>query len=417
MTDDWTPEFEPVTTVDAAGVRPAPERRRPAGRLVTGLVVAGSLVAATVVLVVGGADDSAGPEATIADSTTSVPAVAAPPETLAPVETIPPEWSVVEVDPAPATEITRGSWVEWSIDVPDQLARLGSPTDVVVLTGEGRLHVIALPSGNVRSTSVGDAYSEGRVTVSSDAVAVAQNDELTVLSASSVDAPVAEPTEIPRVAARGDTGEFVVFGGRSTIAEPERQWIIGSDGSVDDVTDGVFSDFASWELRFLASGELVANGPDGVVAVDANGSSRPIGPGELVGSGARHVAVRRCDPECAYRVVDAATSTAAPAPLGELDAYRYWDTSVRVSPDGRFVQYADWRRYDPSWRLIDLDTGAGADLGPLDATRIADSWAPDSSGVFLIDGDHLVFHPVDGPAVAIVGLGATRSVATRPATE
>jgi hypothetical protein len=208
-----------------------------------------------------------------------------------------------------------------------------------------------------------------------------------------------------------------VSGGRRSITEPERLWIVGSDGSVDDVTGGVFSEFDSWEPRFLASGELVANGPDGVVAVDPDGTSRSIGAGELLGTGARHVALRRCEPECSYHVVDAATTTASPVPLGELDAYRYWDTSVRISPDGRFVQYADWRRRDPSWRLIDLATGAAGDLGPLEATRIADAWAPDSSGVFLIDGDRLVFRSVDGPVAAIVGLGAIRSVATRPAAD
>jgi len=419
--DDWVPEFEPVATVEAG----SPGDGHPTGRAHrlstrSGLAVAVSVVAAAAVaLVVGSDDNTATPDATVADAPATAPDVLAPPVTLAPVETISPEWSVVElgVDSAAVPDVAPASWVEWSIDVPDALAGLGRPTDVVVLTAEGRLHLIELPSGDVRSTFVAGTASEGRVAVSGDAVAVARFDGLVVLTTETVDAPVIEPAEVPRVAGRGDSGEFVVFGGRSSISGPERQWIIDSDGSVDDVTDGVFSEFASWELRFLASGELVADGPDGVVAVDADGTARPLGPGQLVGAGPRHVAVRRCEPGCSHHVIDAATATAEPAPIEELDAYRYWDTSVRISPDGRFVQYADWRRHDPSWRLIDLDSGAAADLGPLDATRVADAWASDSSGVFLIDGDRLVFHSVDGSVAAIVGLGEIRSVATRPAAD
>lgn len=419
MTDDWAPEFEPVATVEAGPPSEGhPRARRPSGRSIAGITVAVSVVAAAAVALAVGSDDGvATPDATIADAPASD--VVAPPVTLAPVETIPPEWSVVElgVDSAAVPEISGPSWVEWSIDVPDEMAALGRPTDVVVLTADGRLHVIELPSGDVRSTVVADSASEGRVAVSGAGVAVAQFDGLVLLTADSREAPLIEPAEVPRVTGRGDTAEFVVFGGRSSITEPERLWIVGSDGSVDDVTGGVFSEFAPWEQRFLASGELVANGPDGVVAVDPDGTSRSIGAGELLGAGPRHVALRRCEPECSYHVVDAATATAAPVRLEELDAYRFWDTSVRISPDGRFVQYADWRRRDPSWRLIDLGTGAAGDLGPLEATRIADAWTADSSGVFLIDGDRLVFHSVDGPVAAIVGLGALRSVATRPAAD
>ena len=423
MTDDWVPEFEPVATVDtgsASGGRPAGRTRRLSGRSITAIAVTVFVVAAAAVArAIGGDGGVATPDATIADVPASGPDVVAPPVTLAPVETIPPEWSVVQlgVDSVAAPEVTGGAWVEWSIDLPDEMAVIGRPTDVVVLTADGRLHVIELPSGDVRSTFVAGNASEGRVAVSGDAVAVSRFDGLVVLTTDSIEAPAIEPAEVPRVTGRGDSGEFLVSGGRSSITEPERLWVVGSAGSVDDVTGGLFSEFASWEPRFLASGELVANGPDGVVAVDPDGTSRSIGAGELLGTGPRHVALRRCEPECSYHVVDAATTTASPVPLGELDAYRYWDTSVRISPDGRFVQYADWRRRDPSWRLIDLGTGAAGDLGPLEATRIADAWAPDSSGVFLIDGDRLVFRSVDGPVAAIVGLGAIRSVATRPAAD
>lgn len=435
MTDeDWAPEFEPVATVGPVDDRPADERgRRPATRWIAALVVAGSVGAVAAALLAGDGDGTATPGTTtepvavsvagsVAGSAAGVPAGRrSVPVTLPPVATIPAEWSVVElgVESAPVPELTSGAWVEWSIEVPGAMAELGRPADVAVLTADGELHVIGLPSGEVRSTFVADAATEGSIALGRDTVAVARFAGLALLTPTASVEPTIEPVEVPRVASRGDTGEFLVSGGRSSITAPERQWIVDGAGDVTDVTGGVFSEFDPWETQFLASGELVATGSAGVVAVDAEGADRELGAGWLVAAGPGHVAVRRCDPpsECEYDLVDAVTTTATPVPLGDLDPYRFWDTSARISPDGRFVLYADWRRLDPSWRLVDLATGSATDLGPLEAIRVADSWAPDGSGVFLIEGAHLVFHSVDGPAAAITGLGAIRSVATRPAAE
>jgi hypothetical protein len=421
VTDDWAPEFEPVSTIGADG-GPVPGRRRASTRVVFGFVVAGSLIAAaaTAAFLAGDDEGTSRPRATTAVTDTSVADVPAP-VTPAPATTVSPAWSVVElgVDSPAVPEITEGSWVEWSIEPPGVLAELRRSTEVAVLTADGRLHLIRLPSGDVRSTVVTDVASDGSMALSRDAVAVARFNGLVLLTPTASVAASIRPAEVPDVVSRGDTGEFVVSGGRSSATEPEQRWIVDPAGAVTDVTGGALSEFDPWETRFLASGEFVATGPAGVVAVEVDGTARTLSPGRLVAAGRHHVAVRRCDPSsgCTYHVIDAATGATRPAPLAELDTYRYWDTAARVSPDGRFVLYADWRRVDPSWRLVDLEAASATDLGPLGAIRLADAWAPDSSGVFLIEGEHLVFHPVDGPAAAIVGLGPIRTVATRPATE
>lgn len=415
MTDDWAPEFEPVTTVGAPNGGPGP-RRRPSRRLVAALLVAGSVIALAVgaALVAGDDGDTASPDVTTAETVTDATV------TSAPAATIVPEWDVVEVavDSADVPEIVEGSWVEWSIDLSGVPAKPRRPTDVAVLTADGRLHLIGVPSGDVRSTVVADVASDGSMAVGPEVVAVARFDGVVLLTPTATVEASIRPAEVPDVVSRGDTGDFVVSGGRSSVTDPERRWIVGPEGGVTDVTGGAYSEFDAWETRFLATGEFVATGPAGVVAVDVDGTARTLGPGRLVAAGRHHVGVRRCDPTsgCSYHVIDATTGAARSASLGELDTYRYWDTSARMSPDGRFVLYADWRRVDPTWRLVDLDSASATDLGPLDAIRVADAWSPDSSGVFLVEGEHLVFHSVDGPATAIVGLGAIRSVATRPTT-
>jgi hypothetical protein len=342
---------------------------------------------------------------------------------------LPSNWSLVELGSADVPLLPLAGppvWQDWTVPVPGPLREIAAPTEVVVLTAAGRLHLLEFPSGRARSTVVPDVSSDGQLAVSASAIAVPRFADVVLLSGDPTEqdatGPAAaelSPNQTPRVVARGGLDEFLVTGGRTGPVGPEQQWLLAADGRVTDVSGGAFADDP---LRnhvvpaFVGSGELVTNGPGGVEAVAADGSVRSIADGRLVAAGANHVVVRRCDDAgaCDHVVVDVATGVAAPAALEVLDRYRYWDFFGRVSPDGRFLQYADWRRERPIWRLVDVASGAVTDLGDAGPMRIADAWAPDSTGVFLADGERLVFHAVDGRVGAIAGLGPIRSVATRP---
>ena len=71
----------------------------------------------------------------------------------------------------------------------------------------------------------------------------------------------------------------------------------------------------------------------------------------------------------------------------------------------------DWA---PEFEPVTTVADAPVTLAPV--ATVPTDWAPDGSGVFLIEDEHLVFDSVDGPVAAIAGLGVIRSVVTRSAT-
>jgi hypothetical protein len=198
----------------------------------------------------------------------------------------------------------------------------------------------------------------------------------------------------------------------------DRQWILDPDGTATEMNDGPFAPlapFPAWDQRFTPTGELLVDDGDAIVVVDPDGGVRRIDEGRLAASGPRHYVRRMCDGgRCDYTIVDLSTGQRAAAALGVLDRYRFFDTSVRISPDGRFVQFADWRRERPINRIVDLSAGTTIDAGELRDVRTPDAWATDSSGVFVAGENGVVFRGIDGQVAVIDGLGPLRSVATLP---
>ena len=351
-----TPEFTPLVTDHApADDRIETPRRR--GRVaVTGGALAAAVVVALVLAEVADDPDRNPPAAEPANATTGTvsPVDVPPPEpgTLPPVAGYPLDWAVVDVSAPALDEATRTGWVGWSIPLPEPLAGMRVPADVVALTDDGVVHRLEIPSGRVRSRSLPAPDTVGQIAVIDSAVAIPQSGAVVLVGDDGSVLGWALPTgDQPRVMPVGS--DFVVTTSGET-GDPKGQWTLSADGSSVDISSGPFTRFPAWEQRFVRTGDLIADDGAGIVSVSLDDGVRRIGDGRLVGTGPQHYVTRVCETSaCDYEVVDVATGQRTPAELGLLDEYRFFDTSVRVSPDGRFVQYADWRRDRPIVRIVD----------------------------------------------------------------
>ncbi len=424
-----SPEFDPLmverTLPDGAAGRPHRHRVNVRVALAVGAVLIAA-AAAVIVATTGdegaSADDSEDPAGATVDTADTAPSTA-PPATLPPVATSSPVgWSSVD-----ATEYAVGpldvaaGWVEWSIPLPSPLDSLALPVEVVMLTAGGMLHRIELPDGIVRTRSLPAANTDGQIAVTDDAIAIPQPAGVVIARDDGTLATVALATDrVPRVSGFG--ARFVANVERQAGA-PEQWWIIEPDGSVSDVSDGPLGRFGHWDVQFPRSGEVFADAGDGISSVEIDGAGdvavRDVDEGRLVAAGAGRYIAATCDESspseaaCDYTLVDRSSEERTPAPLGVLDVYRFWDTSIRISPDGRFAQYADWQRQRPRTMIVDLVDGDVLDAGALGDVVTPDAWVPDGSGVFVLADDGIVFRSVDGRAAVIEGLGDLRSVATR----
>lgn len=394
-------------------------------RTLIGLVAALALTAAVVMVVNGpGGGSSSGepsPPTTIARSGSTMSRSTVPASTT--ISTMPPpDRSVVAIgspipDVAAVTDLEIPSWTEWTIPVPDAAARLSVPTEVVALTSDGTLHRIEFPSGRVRSISIERLGAQPELALTQDAIAVMKSNSTLLLSD---DRPARELAISDRgldtITAR--TSDFVISGRQVAFDDPEMFWLLDTDGTLVDVTDGPLADVALWDRSSLPSDEWLATRPGGVYAITDDGAARRLSEGLLLASGVGHIAVERCDEElpCTDVLIDLATGDESPASLGVLDDYRYWDTSTHISPDGRSIHFADWLPVRGVWRIADVASGAAIDLGAIRQIRSADTWAADSSGVFAAAGPLLTFDAIDGTAAAISGMGEIIAIATRPAT-
>lgn len=399
------PEFERLVVEErtTGGRNRRPSRRPVAVRagLAVGAVAVGAAVA-TLLFVARTGDDAAAPDDI--DTDTTAPSTTEPPlATLAPMSGVyPAGWAVVDVrgntPELGADGVADGDaagWSSWSMPVPAPLDELTQPVEVVALSADGVLHRIEFPSGRALSRPVPVTAATGAIALTDDAIAVPQPGAVLLAAA---DGPLmlwdTRVAEVPDVVSAG-SWLLVSPGGRP--GQPDRRWRLDVDGTRTDITDVPLAAVLPWDPGFLMSGELVGDDGGEVIAIDVDGDRRPIGEGRLAGSGRHHAIIRICESEeCRYDVVDAGTGVSTAAPLDVLDAYRFFDTSVRVSPDGRFVQYVDWRRERPTSRIIDTIDGSTLDIGDRNDIRSADAWATNSSGVFVVGDDGIVFRSVDG---------------------
>ena len=320
-----------------------------------------------------------------------------------------PDLAEAEVGQVPA-------WTEWTIPVPAGLDTLDQPTEVIVLSSRV-LHRIEFPSGRVRSVALAERWDPNAyLAVSGDTIAVTTFRDVLLLGN---DRPVTRAgvgQGVDAIRARPAVGDFVVTLRRSSQVGPDQQRLLSAVGVLTDLTGTVAEAIPAWDQSILPSGELAGNRPGGAYALGIDGTARRFDDGSLVAVGANHYAVNRCDEQlqCAQFVVDARTGEATPAVLTPLEPYFYFDPSLAISPDGRFVVYPDWQQPELVWGLIDVESGDVADLVTTPESLFGYSWAADSSGVFTGWNDTLLFNDVEGRTVGISGFGRIHAVVAQP---
>jgi hypothetical protein len=373
----------------------------------------------------GGSDENdaaaAAPEATT-DAT--IDASTAPANTRGPGDT--PFDTVRPTDPtavasdllAPAPE-----WTTQTVTLDPRIAAMTVPTEVIALTADGTLRVLDVPTGAVHSIASAPGDSGAGIVVGDESIVTQIVDGSTlryeVSAVGGPRIPVKVPGGVAQVSARSGSDQFLVMsnelGGRSLPA----MFLVDGVGTATDISAGPFGGIETWRLRFLpATGEAIITDTGGTYVIDDAGGTRRISTGDLVALGSNHYVVRECDEalNCAYVRVDGRSGERASVQLGELAAYREFDSSVILSPDGRALTYIDWMN-SGARRLVDLDTGSGSEIDLRNNDFYSSTWSADSSGLFSVDDGQLVFlDRQTGEAVPVapnVDLGKIVAVGTR----
>lgn len=356
-----------------------------------GAVAAGVLVVAAVSLT-GGTDDAT-------DSASSGTEVVVPDDSVDP-ETTDPENSDPESTDVPARPSTTAPepFTQERISLPPVLARMSVPTEVLLLSDDGVLHTVSLPSGQVRSVPLGSPDANGGfggqdIAVAPDAAAVPLGDGLAIVPRTSPVATIVDGSELP---AEG----FGVFGwsvGRDGATRfslvsysgsgSPRTFQVGLDGTVEpaDQTDDPTSLFAT---LLAPDGSSYVNDAGGVYAVESDGSARRIDDGQLRGASATNLLLRTCtaDLVCGDVVVDKQTAERRDVATGVIpDELSYYGV-LDLAPDGSAVSGIIDEDGTQERVVVDLSTGEQVVM-PTSSWNNATRWAADSSGIFELSQD------------------------------
>jgi hypothetical protein len=300
----------------------------------------------------------------------------------------------------------------WSLEVPAPLDAMTEATEVVAFGADGILYRIAFPSGQVQAMRMEGWDSSARAVVGEKAIVVFTSTELSIIRDDEPIVSVPMRGGVIFVEAWPGTNQFIVTA--PSPAGGEQQLTLGLDGALAPLDSDFVDASVFWARSFLPDGRVAVDRPGGVYAVGVDQPAIRLSDGDLLATGAAHYAVVECDEalRCTTFVIDAATGERTEAMLDALsDGSAFADPSTRISPDGRTIVFAD--RGTSTRRLLDATTSVTLDVGDVDEVFHPDSWASDSSGVFSEEGGSIVFHQRDGGRVAIVGIDAPATVATR----
>jgi len=318
---------------------------------------------------------------------------------------------------APAVVGEVPAWTESALVVPPPLDGLTSPTELVTLSPDRVLQRIELPSGRVRSLDLDGWGDNPQLAVGDDSIAVYDGRDVAVIRDDEVIRRFDVPDGVLFLESWPATDSFVVTTAGSAAGTAERFVLSTDDGSlmplVTDASDAMLFGAAS----FLSTGELLVNGPGGVYAIGPDQQVRRVSGGDLLAVGRNHYVVDECDEmlQCAQFVVEAATGIRSPAMLDDLTSFGIVDPSTRIAPDGRSIVGTDSSRDTGYRQIIDVATGTRTDVGRLAAIYYPDTWAADSSGLFLEDGGVVRFQVRDrAEVVTIDGVGVVDSLMVRP---
>lgn len=447
LRDDWVPDSSvPAPDVfaaigrpgagDARGSRSAPvdepseedfeadgagrTTRSSIGRQVVAAGVVLALLVGSAGALVRSGDDE--PEV-VPDSTpppTALPATpptaepATPPREPASASTpVSPE-PAAQADPPPPVVVGEVPvWAERTIPVPEALASI-APTEVVTLSQSGVVSVTEFPSGRSRSIDVSRSGGDVQLAFGDGTIVVFDSTRLLQLRDGE---PVVE-TELRDgiifVQPWTGTGTFVVTTPNTGPSAPEQDWVLRPDGSLELLDNRFTAETSFFSRVFSPSGDALFNGSGGVYAVGPDGAAQRISTGTLLATGTRHWAIEECDEtlRCAYSIIEWESGTVTPGVLDRIDVFGLLDPSTRISPDGRSIVHRSDTDGSNRRQILDVDTGDSVQAGRINQVAFPDSWASDSSGVFIADDIAQFVERTSGTVTRLDDLGRVRTVAT-----
>lgn len=306
------------------------------------------------------------------------------------------------VDGGTAGGIATGSdAASTTIELPPAIAAIDQPTEILALTTTGDLHTVSLPSGTVRTVSLGSANGGASLSVSPDAALVASYQGGATVLVPRSEPPIAIDRD--DFALDGQTGDVNVNGygwipdgddstailaiGFASNSNSQQLYLIRNDGTVEvDPTE-----FASSNFSFIlpSAGARIANDAGGVYRIGPDGSTR-ISDGHAIAGSDTRALIRECDEQrnCRYvlQALDGSDVTPLPAEsAAAIDSSQYGAT---LSPDGSALAYTVYAQQQQRV-VVDLATGetvrsddeqGGFGFGD------ASAWALDGSGLFVTGG-------------------------------
>jgi len=305
------------------------------------------------------------------------------------------------------------AWVEGVVPVPERLAAIES-TEVVTLSQTGILAVTEFPSGRTRSL---DASRQGSQLAFDDRTIVLFNSSTLLMIRDGE--PIVEARQqdgIIFVQPWSGTGSFVVTTPATGPRTPEQEWVLRPDGSLELLDNRFVDESQFWSRAFSPAGDALVGGPGGVYAIAPDGATRRISTGDLLAAGDGHWAIEECDDmlRCSYSVVSWETGAASDAVLDSIDSLGFIDPATRISPDGRSIVYRADTDGTGRRRILDVATGTSVEAGRINQLVYPDSWAADSSGLFVADRELQFVDRATGQVTSLDGFERIRTVATGP---
>ncbi len=424
-------DFERDHTGDSA--RPGATARK---------VVAAAIVAALVIGSAGAllsrSDDPTDPGAPVRPSTTN--GGPTPSTTQAPRATVPVDDEQLEAArPAVATEtitpnrdgsvtvqmtelgdIEHGevpTWTEVQVAVPETLTSI-APTDLITLSQTDVLSITELPSGRSHQVDV-SSFGPGLQLVAGDQALALFSPRL--VAQLRPDEPVvvtSVPEGIIFVESWTGTGNFIVTTPPAGPDTTERELVLRPDGSIAQLDGRLTDEIRFWSRTFSPAGDVLVTRPGGVYALAPEGDARRIGVGDLLATGDAHWATEECDEQlrCTASVTAWDTGEQTVGSLDAIESFGFIDPATRISPDGRSIAYRDDNDGTGRRKILDVASGSSIDAGRLSQLAYSDSWAADSSGIFVRDLEVEFVDRASGAVTVIEGLGRVRDVATGPFT-
>ena len=308
-------------------------------------------------------------------------------------------------------------WSERTIAVPEALAAIAS-TELVTLSPDGIVSVTEFPSGRSRSIDVSSLGAGLQLVVGDGTIAVFNSTSVLQLRDGAPPVVSAVGNGVIFVESWTGTGNFILTEPATGPDTPEREFVLEPDGTVTLLEGRFAEEVRFWSRSFSPMGEVLVTRPGGVYALDAGGDARRISTGDLVAIGDAHWAVQECDEElrCADIVVAWDTGEVRRGELDAIESFGFIDPATRISPDGRSIVFRSDSDGSGQRRILDVETGSMVDAGRINQLAYPDSWAADSSGVFITDRLVEFVDRATGRRTPIEELDRIRAVATEQFT-